>query len=58
MKAFLRSLARKGLVPKLVHVTHLPFLGVSLEIFSIIFSFDIHQLLFEKKNCFAKSVSK
>jgi len=30
----------KGLVPKLVHVTHLLFLGVSLELFPTIFSLD------------------
>jgi len=38
------------LVPKLVHVTHLPFLGVSLELFFTTFSLEIHQLCEKKKN--------
>ena len=48
------------MVSKLVHETHLPFLGVSLEIFSIIFSLEIHKLLCEKlfcQKCFKMSFS-
>jgi len=48
------------LVFKLVHETHLAFLGVSLEIFSIIFSLESHQLLCEKlfyQKCFKMSFS-
>ena len=47
------------MVPKLVHVTHLPFLEVSLEFFSTTFSLEIHQLceqLFCQK-CFKMSFS-